>query len=100
MVSKVSSFFSVVVLLISDDEGKTFKDSVKINKGEHAYFIMNNRLIRTKSGRILLPVCHVPDEFIGEEYFEKCGWSEVKIVAVFSLITVIFSTLAYYLLII
>ena len=33
-------------------------------------------------------------------HFEKCGWSEVKIVAVFSLITVIFSTLAYYLLII
>lgn len=33
-------------------------------------------------------------------HFEKCDWSEIKIVAVFSLITVIFSTLAYYLLII
>ncbi|MBR5277851.1 MAG: phospho-N-acetylmuramoyl-pentapeptide-transferase [Clostridia bacterium] len=33
-------------------------------------------------------------------HFEKCGWSEVKIVAVFSFITVIFSALTYYLLII
>ncbi len=33
-------------------------------------------------------------------HFEKCGWSEVKIVAVFSAITVAFSALAYYLLII
>ncbi len=33
-------------------------------------------------------------------HFEKCGWSEVKIVAVFSLVTVIFSALTYYLLII
>ena len=30
-------------------------------------------------------------------HFEKCGWSEVKIVAVFSVITAIFSALAYYL---
>lgn len=29
-------------------------------------------------------------------HFEKCGWSEVKIVAVFSLITVVFSALTYY----
>lgn len=33
-------------------------------------------------------------------HFEKCGWSEVKIVAVFSFVTVIFSALSYYLLII
>lgn len=33
-------------------------------------------------------------------HFEKCSWSEVKIVAVFSLVTVIFSALSYYLLII
>lgn len=31
-------------------------------------------------------------------HFEKCGWSEVKIVAVFSAITVVFSVLSYYLL--
>jgi phospho-N-acetylmuramoyl-pentapeptide-transferase len=31
-------------------------------------------------------------------HFEKCGWGEVKIVLVFSLITVAFSTLTYYLL--
>ena len=33
-------------------------------------------------------------------HFEKCGWSEVKIVAVFSAITVLFCALTYYLLII
>lgn len=33
-------------------------------------------------------------------HFEKCGWGEVKIVAVFSAVTVAFSVLAYYLLII
>ncbi|MBQ9848821.1 MAG: phospho-N-acetylmuramoyl-pentapeptide-transferase [Clostridia bacterium] len=33
-------------------------------------------------------------------HFEKCGWSEVKIVAVFSFITVVFCALSYYLLII
>lgn len=32
-------------------------------------------------------------------HFEKCSWSEVKIVAVFSFITVLFSALSYYLLI-
>ena len=31
-------------------------------------------------------------------HFEKCGWSEVKIVAVFSFITVAFSALSFYLL--
>ncbi len=31
-------------------------------------------------------------------HFEKCGWSEVKIVAVFSAVTVVFSVLSYYLL--
>ena len=31
-------------------------------------------------------------------HFEKCNWSEVKIVAVFSAVTVIFSILTYYLL--
>ena len=29
-------------------------------------------------------------------HFEKCGWSEVKIVAVFSAITVVFSVISYY----
>ncbi len=32
-------------------------------------------------------------------HFEKCGWSEVKIVAVFSFVTAAFSALAYYFLI-
>ncbi len=31
-------------------------------------------------------------------HFEKCGWSEVKIVAVFSAVTVVFSALSYYIL--
>ena len=30
-------------------------------------------------------------------HFEKCGWSEVKIVAVFSLVTALFCALAYWL---
>ena len=33
-------------------------------------------------------------------HFEKCDWSEVKIVAVFSAVTVLFSAVSYYLLII
>ncbi len=33
-------------------------------------------------------------------HFEKCNWSEVKIVAVFSAVTVVFCALSYYLLII
>lgn len=32
-------------------------------------------------------------------HFEKCGWGEIKIVAVFSFITVIFSAITYYFLI-
>ena len=59
----------------SDDGGKSFKKTVKINKNESCYYIMNNRLIITKTGRILLPVCYIPDEFLDEEYFEKIGWS-------------------------
>ena len=29
-------------------------------------------------------------------HFEKCGWSEIKIVAIFSLVTAIFCTIAFF----
>lgn len=61
-------------VLFSEDDGKTFNNLIRINKKESCYYVMNNRLTRTYSGRILLPVCYVPDEFTGEEYFEKIGW--------------------------
>jgi len=57
----------------SDDDGRTFRDLLRINLEEKCYYLMNNRLLRTHTGRILLPVCYVPDEYVNDEHFEKSG---------------------------
>ena len=61
--------------IISDDDGHTFSDSISINRDEECYYLLNNRIIRTRNGRIIIPVCYVPKEYVSEEYFEKYGYS-------------------------
>ena len=64
-----ASFFTY----FSDDDGHTFYEGKRINEKEECFYIMNDRILRLESGRILLPVCYVPSEFIVEELFEKAG---------------------------
>jgi len=59
----------------SDDDGKTFKELQRINSQDKCYYLMNNRIITTHTGRILIPICYVPDKFIKPEFFEKIGYA-------------------------
>lgn len=59
----------------SEDDGHTFYEGEKINKREACYYVMNDRILRTKSGRIVVPMCYVPSEFAEKELFEKTGLS-------------------------
>jgi hypothetical protein len=57
----------------SSDGGHTFSELQPINPDDSCYYLMNDRLMRTHTGRILLPVCYVPDAFLSKEYQEKAG---------------------------
>lgn len=62
-------------LAFSDDDGHTFTEGKRVNSEEKCYYLMNDRIRRTHTGRILIPVCHIPDEYTDEKYFEKCGYA-------------------------
>ena len=66
-----ASFFT----LFSDDDGHSFTEGTRINRADACYYLMNQRLWRTHTGRILLPVCYVPTEDLSPERFEKAGLS-------------------------
>ncbi len=60
----------------SEDDGYHFELGNKINEKSGCYYLMNQRLCRTHTGRILLPVAYVPEEYlIKEEFFEKSGFA-------------------------
>ncbi len=64
--------FSVV---FSQDEGETWGDEIRVNKNSGCYYLMNDRIVRLSTGRILLPLCWHPDDFLNKDYFEKMGYS-------------------------
>ena len=51
-------------VLFSDDDGHTFHRPVRVNPVSGCYYVMNQRLMRTHTGRILLPISQVPDELL------------------------------------
>ena len=59
----------------SDDDGRTFGELHKIHKEDNCYYVMNNRIFRTHSGRILIPVCYVTNAFISKDLQEKAGYA-------------------------
>ena len=69
---KGASYFAY----FSDDDGRTFREGARINGREACYYLMNNRLLRTATGRLLLPMCYVPVELADKEHFEKAGLSD------------------------
>lgn len=71
--NKGASFYTA----FSDDDGKTFSLGNRINGKDACYYLMNQRILRTHSGKIVLPVCYVPNEFLGDGLFEKTGFSGV-----------------------
>lgn len=64
--------FSVI---FSKDEGRTWSGETKVNKESGCYYLMNDRLLRLSSDRILMPLCWHPDEILTKEFFEKAGYS-------------------------
>ncbi|MBQ3075381.1 MAG: exo-alpha-sialidase [Clostridia bacterium] len=59
----------------SDDDGRNFEMGDRINPDSACYYLMNQRLLRTHTGRILLPVCYVPSDLSTRDFFEKSGHS-------------------------
>lgn len=66
----------VPVLRRSTDEGRTFGD-IQVCASRPGYFVMNNdRVIRLRSGRILIPLAeHIPTEVMGKEIPQMSGAS-------------------------
>ena len=62
-------------VVFSEDEGRTWSGETKVNKKSGCYYLMNDRLVRLSSGRILMPLCWHPDEILSKEFFEKAGYS-------------------------
>lgn len=62
-------------VVFSSDEGKTWSGEKKVNKNSGCYYLMNDRLLRLKSGRILIPLCYVPKKFASKNHFETAGYS-------------------------
>lgn len=58
---------------VSEDDGRSFYPLIRINQNDGCYYVMNNRFLRTSTGRILLPACYVPKEQLGEGHFEHAG---------------------------
>lgn len=58
---------------VSEDDGRTFTQKVRITPKDACYYVMNDRIFRTHTGRILLPCCYVPREQLGEGHFEHAG---------------------------
>ena len=56
------------VICFSSDEGKTWTDPALIGSpaDEGAWYVMNDRLIQTRTGRLVLPVAHAVGRFEGD----------------------------------
>jgi flavin-dependent dehydrogenase len=56
------------VICFSGDEGKTWTDPVLIGEpgDEGAWYVMNDRLIQTRTGRLVLPVAHAVGRYEGD----------------------------------
>ncbi len=55
---------TVFSLALSEDEGATYAERWPLNQEVGCYYVMNDRLLRMKSGRILLAICqHPADRF-------------------------------------
>lgn len=62
-------------VVFSDDDGRTWSGERKVNINSGCYYLMNDRILQLRTGRILIPMCFVPDEFVAKEHFESKGYS-------------------------
>ncbi len=60
--------------VFSDDDGRTFGGAVRITPPGGCYYLMNQRILRTHSGRVLIPFCQVPSRLL-EAALETVGWA-------------------------
>ena len=54
-------------VMFSEDDGRSFGRSVRVNQTPGCYYVMNQRLLRLSSGRILLPAARVPEDKLEEK---------------------------------
>lgn len=66
---KASNFYAY----FSDDDGHTFGNRVTISAENRRLYLMNARVMRLSTGRIIVPTCIHPNHLL-EEKLETVGW--------------------------
>jgi flavin-dependent dehydrogenase len=66
------------VICFSSDEGKTWTDPTLIGSpaDEGAWYVMNDRLIQTRTGRLVLPVAHAVGRYEGDRDESRVFFSD------------------------
>ena len=67
------------VISFSDDNGKTWTRAQLVGNPEGVWYVMNDRMIQLNSGRILVPVAHMPRElgtYEGDHNLGLCFFSD------------------------
>ncbi len=67
------------VISFSDDNGKTWTPAQLVGNPEGVWYVMNDRLLQLKNGRILVPVAHMPKElgtYEGDHNLGLCFFSD------------------------
>lgn len=67
------------ILSFSSDAGKTWTPAKKIGEPEGVWYVMNDRLIQMKNGRLVIPVSHMPKgvgTYEGDHNLGLCFFSD------------------------
>ena len=64
---------------VSDDEGETWTPARPLDGPEGTWYVMNDRMVQTRTGRLLVPVAHMepsPESFEGSRTESLCFFSD------------------------
>lgn len=64
---------------VSDDEGETWAPARRLDGPEGTWYVMNDRMIQTRTGRLLVPVAHMeasPESLEGSQTESLCFYSD------------------------
>ena len=72
----------VPAISFSDNHGHSWSPARLVQDREDVFYVMNERTIQMKSGRLVIPVAHKPVDLLLEKYVEgdrclgRCFWSD------------------------